>query len=369
MSALDGLLVVALEQAVAAPFCTCRLADAGARVIKIEREGGDFARAYDRVAHGQSAYFIWLNRGKESIVLDLTKAEDAALLGRMIARADIFVENLAPGAAARLGFDPPSLRRAHPRLITCSIAGYGPDGPYRARKAYDLLIQAEAGLAAVTGPAGSPTRVGISIVDIGTGLSAYAAILEAVVARDRTGEGRALSIALFDTIAEWMTVPLLQYQLAGREPGRIGLNHPSIAPYGLYTAGDGAQVLIAIQNQREWARFRDEILGGVGDPRFDDNPGRVAHRAALDAAIGACFMRHDGASLRQALDAAGIAYGALNDLAGLAAHPQLATMVVDSPGGPVTLPRPPARSGSTPPPTRAVPALDQHGAALRAEFS
>ena len=367
MKSLEGLLVVALEQAVAAPFCTCRLADAGARVIKIEREGGDFARSYDRAARGESAYFVWLNRGKESMVLDLTRPEDAALLYRMIAQADIFIENLAPGAASRLGFDAAALRRDNPRLITCSIAGYGPEGPYHQRKAYDLLIQAEAGLAAITGAPEAPGRVGISIADIGTGLNAYAAILEAVLSRERSGEGRAITVALFDTIAEWMAVPLLQYRYGGQAPARVGLNHPTIAPYGLYPAGDGSEILIAIQNQREWVNFRDRFLDGTPDPRFADNPARVAHRAALDAAIVAAFAHHDAPSLREALDGAGIAYGTLNDVAGLAAHPHLAQMVVDTPSGAIAMPRPPARAGAAEPDCGPVPSLDEHGAKLRAE--
>jgi itaconate CoA-transferase len=368
MTALQGLLVVALEQAVAAPFCTSRLADAGARVIKIEREGGDFARSYDRVVKGESTYFVWLNRGKESVVLDLVRPDDAALLRRMIARADIFIENLAPGAAARLGFDPGALRQAHPRLITCSIAGYGPDGPYRTRKAYDLLIQAEAGLASITGTAEAPARVGISVADIATGLNAYAAILEALLARARTGEGRTITVALFDTIAEWMAVPLLHFRYDGRAPDRIGLNHPSIAPYGVYRAGDGGAVLIAIQNPREWVSFRDRFLDGADDPRFADNPARVANRAVLDDAIAAAFARYDGRDLRRALDTAGIAYGDVNDVAALAAHPHLACLSVETPVGPIALPRPPARIGE-PLESGAVPALDQHGASVRAEFA
>jgi crotonobetainyl-CoA:carnitine CoA-transferase CaiB-like acyl-CoA transferase len=369
MSSLRGLLVVALEQAVAAPFCTSRLADAGARVIKIEREGGDFARSYDRAVQGESAYFVWLNRGKESAVLDLTQPDDAALLRRMIAQADIFIENLAPGAAGRLGLDPAALRQAHPRLITCSIAGYGSDGPGRGRKAYDLLIQAETGLASITGSAEAPGRVGVSVADIGAGLNAYAAILEALLARERTGEGRAITITLFDTIAEWMAVPLLHYRYGGQAPARVGLNHPTIAPYGLYPAGDGGEILIAIQNQREWVNFRDRFLDGTPDPRFADNPARVAHRAALDAAITAAFAPYDAHSLRAALDDAGIAYGTLNDVAGLAAHPHLAQRVVDTASGPIALPRPPARTGAAEPDCGPVPSLDAHGAKLRAEFA
>jgi itaconate CoA-transferase len=294
-----------------------------------------------------------------------------ALLRTMVARADVFIENLAPGAAARLGFGADALRRAHPRLITCSIAGYGPEGPYHKRKAYDLLIQAEAGLAAITGAAEAPGRVGVSVADIATGLNAYAAILEAVIARERTGEGRAITIALFDTIAEWMAVPLLHLDYGGRAPERVGLNHPSIAPYGVYRAGDGSQIVIGIQNEREWVIFRDTVLDGVpqpSDPRFADNPARVANRPALDALIEAAFARFDGPGLKHALDAAGIAYGELNDVAGLAAHPHLSSFTADSPSGPVRMPRPPARTSDGELVAGTIPALGEHSAALRSEF-
>src|ERR1041384_4960732 len=221
---LEGILVVALEQAVAAPMCSCRLADAGARVIKIERPGGDFARGYDVLAKGQSSYFVWLNRGKESIVMDLTKDDDKALLEAMLGKADVFIQNLKPGAVAKLGFAVERLRRDHPRLIVCSISGYGESGPYAARKAYDLLIQAESGLASVTGGPEAPARVGVSVVDVAAGLNAYQAILEALIARGRTGQGAALSVSMFDAMAEWMTVPLLQHE-GGYPPQRSGLPH------------------------------------------------------------------------------------------------------------------------------------------------
>ncbi|MGA8076558.1 MAG: CaiB/BaiF CoA-transferase family protein, partial [Xanthobacteraceae bacterium] len=249
-SPLHGLLVVALEQAVAAPMCSCRLADAGARVVKIERPEGDFARGYDDLVHGECSYFVWLNRGKESVVLDLGKREDVALFAAMLARADIFVQNLKPGAVARLGFDIDKLRREHPRLICCSISGFGEAGPYAKRKAYDMLIQAESGLASITGTI-EPSRVGVSVVDIASGMNAYEAILEALIARERTGEGAALSISMFDAMADWMTVPLLQ-QEAGAPPQRIGLAHTSISPYGAFRSRDGVDILISIQSDREW---------------------------------------------------------------------------------------------------------------------
>src|SRR5919199_5072025 len=279
MGALDGILVVALEQAVAAPLCTCRLADAGARVIKIERPEGDFARGYDRAARGQSSYFVWLNRGKESLVLDIKQAADKALLERILQRADVFVQNLAPGAAARAGFDPDELRRRHERLVTCSISGYGESGPYRDMKAYDLLIQAETGLASVTGPPEAPGRVGVSVSDIAAGLNAYAMVLEALLQRERTGEGASLAVSLFDATAEWMAVPLLHFDYGGKAPSRVGLAHPSIAPYGAFAASDGKEIVVSIQNEREWVRFCAEILRApelAADPRFSDNNKRVA---------------------------------------------------------------------------------------------
>src|SRR5215467_10002300 len=247
---LSGLLVVSLEQAVAAPLCTCRLADAGARVIKVERPEGDFARGYDKLVHGESAYFVWLNRGKESVVLDLAKADDKALLAAMLARADVFVQNLKPGAVAKLGFALERVRREHPRLIICSISGYGESGPYAARKAYDLLVQAESGLTSVTGGPEAPARVGVSVCDVAAGMNAYEAILEALIARERTGEGASLSVSLFDAMADWMTVPLLHHE-GGKPPQRLGLAHPSISPYGVFKTRDGADVLISIQNDRE----------------------------------------------------------------------------------------------------------------------
>ncbi|MBV9522301.1 MAG: CoA transferase, partial [Alphaproteobacteria bacterium] len=311
---LEGITVVALEQAVAAPLCTCRLADAGARVIKIERPEGDFARDYDRVARGQSSYFIWLNRGKESLTLDIKVPADKQLLERILMRADVFVQNLAPGAAARAGFDPGTLRRRHPRLVVCSISGYGESGPYREMKAYDLLIQAETGLADITGPPEAPGRVGVSVSDIAAGLNAYAAILEALIRRTRTGEGAAIAISLFDATAEWMAVPLLHHDYAGKAPPRTGINHPSIAPYGVFVASDGKALVISIQNEREWVRFCSAILGRpefASDPRFSNNGRRLANRAVLDELIQQEFARQDRVALGARLKEAGIAFGNL----------------------------------------------------------
>ncbi|MDB5405441.1 MAG: putative carnitine dehydratase/acyl-CoA transferase-related [Rhodospirillales bacterium] len=368
--ALDGILVVALEQAVAAPLCSCRLADAGARVIKIERPEGDFARHYDAAAHGESAYFVWLNRGKESLVLDIKEPEDAALLGRMIERADVFIQNLTPGAAARAGFDPAALRRRHPRLVTCSITGYGDSGPYRNMKAYDLLIQAETGLAAITGPPEAPGRVGVSVSDIAAGLDAYAAILEALFRRERTGAGDHVAVSLFDATAEWMAVPLIFQDCTGKAPARVGLAHPSIAPYGAFATGDGKAIVIAIQNEREWARLCGEILGDgalARDARFSDVARRVANRPVLDGLIAAVFARHDRAALGERLAAAGIAFGNLNSVADFTQHPQLRRVEIATPSGPVSVPSPPARpSGGAK--FGAVPALGAHSTALRREF-
>ena len=303
---LAGLLVVSVEQAVAAPFATSRLADAGARVIKVERPEGDFARAYDRIVEGECAWFVWLNRGKESVVLDIKEASDNALLHRIVARADVFVQNLAPGAAGRAGFDSGELRRRHPRLITCDISGYGESGPYAQMKAYDFLIQCESGIASVTGTPESASRVGVSVCDIGAGLNAHAAILEALHGRHRTGRGSGTRISLFDGMADWMTVPLLHLEHGGAAPARTGLRHAMIAPYGAYPVGDGGRMVIAIQNEREWARFCQEILGDAAlatDPRFAGHPARLANRPAMDKLIVAAFARHDMDSLAVALGA------------------------------------------------------------------
>src|SRR6266849_1023635 len=344
--ALEGMLVVALEQAVAAPLCTSRLADAGARIIKIERPEGDFARGYDQVAHGESAYFLWLNRGKESLTLDIKDPEDKALLLRMLARADVFVQNLAPGAAARAGFDPAELRARHPRLVTCSISGYGESGPYRDMKAYDMLIQAETGLADITGPPEAPGRVGVSVSDISAGLNSYAAILEALVRRERSGEGATLEVSLFDATAEWMAVPLMFQELTGKAPARVGINHPSIAPYGAFLTADGKGIVISIQNEREWAWLCRDILGRPelgSDPRFYNISQRVANRPEVDRIVQNEFPRFDRAALGARLKAAGIAFGNLNTVGDFAQHPHLRRLTVEIPEGPVSMPCPPAR--------------------------
>ncbi len=345
MGALDGVLVVALEHAVAAPFASCRLADAGARVIKIERAEGDFARGYDRAAGGMSSYFAWLNRGKESVTLDVKAPADADLLGRLVAAADVFVQNLAPGAAARAGFGSAELRARHPRLVTCDISGYGETGPYRDMKAYDLLIQAETGLTSVTGAPEAPGRVGVSICDIAAGATAYAAILEALIRRQRTGVGEGLSVSLFDVMADWMTVPLLHHDYLGAAPHRTGLTHPSIAPYGIYETR-GTPVIIAIQNEREWHRFCEIVLGDTSlasKPELADNVSRVENRAALDRAIARVFTAIEVNELHARLRAADIAFGSANGVADLSRHPQIRRASADSPVGPITLVAPPVR--------------------------
>jgi crotonobetainyl-CoA:carnitine CoA-transferase CaiB-like acyl-CoA transferase len=369
---LGGLLVVSLEQAVAAPYCSSRLADAGARVIKLERAEGDFARGYDRVVHGESTYFVWLNRGKESIAVDLKQPEDLALVKRMLAEADVFIQNLAPGAAGRLGLGHEALRKAHPRLITCDISGYGESGPYAEMKAYDLLVQAESGLASITGRPEGPGRVGVSVCDIACGMYAYQAVLEALLRRGRTGEGSALATSLFSGMADWMTVPLLHQDYGPGAPKRVGLNHPSIAPYGVYACKGGEEVVFSIQNEREWKRLVEEVLQRpemLADARFADNTARVANRPALDAIIDEVFGALEREDLTRRLFAAAIAYGAVNTPADLSAHPQLHRVTVETPSGPVNLVAPPVEVRGSDFDLGAVPALDQHGAALRREFA
>ncbi|WP_114965074.1 CaiB/BaiF CoA transferase family protein [Alkalilacustris brevis] len=373
---LDGLIVVSLEQAVAAPYTSARLADAGARVIKVERPEGDFARNYDRLAGGEASYFVWLNRGKESIALDLRDANDMAVMRHMLAQADVFIQNLAQGAIDRLGLDDATLAGLNPRMIRCNISGYGPDGPYRERKAYDMLVQAESGLASVTGTADTPARVGISVCDIATGHVAYTGILEALIARGITGQGRRLDVAMFDVMADWMAVPLLQAEGSGRDPARFGLYHASIAPYGVYPCGDGREIVIAVQNPREWRVFCDKVLGDAAladDPRFNDPSGRVANRAQLDPLIARALGAQPRDAVAAQLDGARIAYALLNTAGDLGQHPQLRRVGVQTPSGTVSLPSPPVRAGApeetrTPAPLGPVPALDEHGPALRKEF-
>lgn len=372
MLPLDNILVVSLEQAVAAPFCSSRLADAGARVIKVEREGGDFARAYDEAVHGESGYFVWLNRGKESLVLDIKDAKDVALLERILAKADVFIQNLAPGAAARAGFGSDRLRNTYPRLITCDISGYGEEGVYSRMKAYDMLVQAESGMCSITGSPEQPGRIGVSACDVACGMYAYMAILEAIIARERAGEGRAIRTSMFDCMADWMTVPLLLHDYAGEGPKRTGLSHPMIQPYGAYQTRGGRPILIAIQNEREFVRFCDSVLERPDlkkDPRFSSNPARVKNVDALVELINAVFIRFERTHLIDRLRDAQIAFGELNDVAALSKHPALRRIEVGAPTGPVSLVAPPPRIDADSPSLRPVPALGAHSEAIRAEFS
>ncbi|GAA0451630.1 CaiB/BaiF CoA-transferase family protein [Streptomyces sp. NPDC046215] len=373
---LHGITVVALEQAVAAPFATRQLADLGARVIKVERPGhGDFAREYDRDVKGLSAYFVWVNRGKESVVLDLKADEDRSLLDRVLARADVFVQNLGPGAAARLGLGGEELRARHPRLITCDVSGYGAEGPYRDKKAYDLLVQCEAGLLSITGSPDAPARPGISVADIAGGMYAYTGILTALYERERTGEGTALSVALFDALAEWMGHPYFTQAYGGAPLNRSGARHPTISPYGHYACGDGTRVFLSVQNDREWVALCERVLRQpalLRDARFIDNPQRRAHDEELTAVMERAFSGHTADGLMALLDGAGIANARLRSVAEFADHPQLVARDrwrdFASPAGPLRGLLPPVEVAGREAAMGAVPALGEHTAALRAEF-
>src|SRR5215471_6352868 len=339
--ALDGLRVVSVEQAAAAPYCSARLADAGARVIKIERPEGDFARGYDEYVHGLSSYFVWLNRGKQSVVLDFKKPADLALLHRLIGKADVLIQNLAPGAAERAGFGSAAMRAKSKRLITVDVSGYGDHGPYRNRRAYDLLVQAESGLASITGTDHAPGRVGISATDIGTGMYAHAAVLEALLARQQTGEGRAISVSLFSSMAEWMTVPVLAHDYAKYDWPRLGLTHPFIAPYGVYETADKVPVLISIQNDREFERLCHGVLEQAGLEKHADyatNQARNARRDDTNAIVQKSFGSQAFAALSARLDAAQIAWARVSSVADLSEHPQLRRTSFPSSVGEVSIP-------------------------------
>lgn len=356
---LEGLTVVAIEQAVAAPFASSRLADAGAKVIKIERPEGDFARGYDTVANGMSSYFVWLNRGKHSVVVDLSTPDGKQRLADLLSEADVLLQNLKPGALSRLGFDVARLTADYPRLITCSIAGYGATGPMADRKAYDLLIQAESGLCSITGGPEQAARVGISIVDIATGATAHSAILEALIQRGITGRGCAISISMFDVMADWLTVPLLNHE-GGKTPQRVGLAHPSIAPYGVFTTRDDQQILISVQSDREWAKLchlflEDESLSTA--PDFATNVLRVQNRAATDALVAAAFATRSADAALDALKAADVAFATVNDMAGLSRHPHLRRITVETPNGTVHFPAPAPITTGEQRPYGAVPGL------------
>ncbi|MCP4489091.1 MAG: CoA transferase [Gammaproteobacteria bacterium] len=369
---LKDILVVTLEQAVAAPFCSGKLAEAGARVIKIEREEGDFARAYDSVVNGESAYFVWLNRGKESLVLNIKGDDDADLLHRILAQADVFIQNLAPGAAARAGFGVKALGARYPRLICCNISGYGEQGDYRNMKAYDLLVQCETGLASITGTPDAPGRVGFSICDINCGQQAYTAILEALIERQHSGEGCSVDVSLFDGMAEWMTVPLLHYDYAGTIQPRVGINHATISPYGVYSCADELSIVIAIQNEREWRSFCSEVLKQPtldGDERLQSNSSRVANRDYVDDLVCCVFSKLSQAEAITRLEHAGIAYGRLNDVKGLSQHSQLRRSKIDTPAGEVEVAAVAAIRSNHQASVLRVPALGEHSEAVRKEFS
>ena len=377
MSALPfhGLRVVALEQAVAAPFCSRQLADMGADVIKVERpDGGDFARSYDGALDGVSAYFAWLNRGKRSIVLDLKRDDDRATFGKLIARADIFIHNLAPGSVERLGLGFDALKVAHPRLIWCGISGYGPDGPYRDKKAYDLLIQAESGVVSVTGTPNAPAKVGVSIADIAAGLYAYSSILTALWNRERTGCGERIDISMFECLTEWMMPPIYVWLGTGDIPARVGVRHNMIVPYGAYRCADGS-VNFAIQNEREWSRFCTDVLhlpALVYNERFATNVQRLKNRAELEALIEQQFARLSVSEAIVRLDHAEIANGAVNDVRAVANHTQLAErgrwVKVPSPIGMIPALLPPQNLMGAPPHMGAVPALGEHTQQVLAEL-
>jgi crotonobetainyl-CoA:carnitine CoA-transferase CaiB-like acyl-CoA transferase len=369
--ALEDLLVVSVEQAVAAPYCSARLADAGARVLKIERPEGDFARGYDGYVRGQSSYFVWLNRGKQSVALDFKHKDDLALLHRMIAKADVLIQNLAPGAAERAGFGSAAVRARDKRLITVDISGYGDHGPYKDRRAYDLLVQAESGLASITGTQEAPGRVGISATDIGTGMYAHAAILEALLARQKSGEGRAISVSLFSSMAEWMTVPLLAKDYANYEWPRLGLTHPFIAPYGVYQTADKVPVLISIQNDREFERLCHGVLDRPGlekDPDYATNQARNARRDDTNAIVQKSFGGRPFAELAARLDAAQIAWARVSSIADLATHPQLRRVAFGTEKGDVSMPALAASWQGEPERLGDVPSVGQHTDEVRREF-
>ena len=370
--ALDGLLVVSVEQAVAAPYCSARLADAGARVLKIERPEGDFARGYDSYVYGWSSYFVWLNRGKQSVALDFKKKEDFDLLQRLIGKADVLIQNLAPGAAERAGFGSADMRKKNKRLITVDISGYGDHGPYKDRRAYDLLVQAESGMASITGTEHAPGRIGMSATDVGTGMYAHAGVLEALIAREKTGEGRALSVSLFSAMAEWMTVPLLAKEYSNYDWPRLGLTHPMIAPYGVYPSADKVPLLISIQNDREFTRLCEGVLDRPGldkDPNFATNKARNARRDETNKIVSDSFGAQSFEQLSAKLDAAQIAWARVSSVGDLSKHPQVKRMSFGSPAGDVSIP---AHAASYPGQSDRlgdVPNIGQHTEQVRREFA
>jgi itaconate CoA-transferase len=376
MRPLDGITVVALEQAVAAPFATRQFADLGARVIKIERpEVGDFARGYDENVRGMSAYFVWLNRGKQSLTLDLKQAQAGQVMDRLLERADVFIQNLAPGASERLGLGYAQLCERFPRLIVCDISGYGDAGPYRDKKAYDLLIQSEAGLLSITGTPEQPSKVGASVADICTGMYAYSGVLGALLARARSGRGSRIEVSMLEALCEWMLQPLLYAHFARKPIPRTGADHASIVPYGRFTAADGKDVMMGIQNEREWVVFCERVLERpdlARDARFSSNTKRLQNREALLESVRSVFGALSAEQLVARLDAAGIANARMNEMEEVWDHPQLRARArwteMGSPVGPIPVLRPPATHSDFQPVIGAVPAVGEHTDAILAEL-
>jgi itaconate CoA-transferase len=373
---LEGITVVSLEHAIAAPFCTRQLADLGARVIKVERPGvGDFARAYDTRVRGQSSHFVWTNRSKESLTLDIKNAEAMDALRALIARADVLVQNLAPGAAARMGLSFEALHAEHPSLIVCDISGYGDDGPYRDKKAYDLLIQSEAGFLSITGTPDMPSKAGNSVADIAAGMYAYTNILSALLLRGKTGQGSHIDVSMLESLGEWMGYPLYYAFEDAEPPARTGASHASIYPYGPFVAGDGSTVMLGLQNEREWQAFCAGVLRDASlaaDPRFDSNARRSENREALHGIIVKVFGQITAAEVVARLDAAQIANARVNDMAGLWAHPQLAARErwrsIGTPGGEVPALLPPGRNNQFDYRMDPVPAVGEHTLAILREL-
>jgi len=368
---LDGILVIALEQAVAAPYCTSRLADAGARVIKIERPEGDFARGYDRTVHGESSYWIWINRGKQSVALNLKDKADMVVLRAMLSKADVLIQNLAPGATERLGIGSEQLRKDHPRLITCDISGYGDEGKFFGFKAYDLLVQAESGLVAVSGAPGEWGRIGVSVCDINAGLNALIGIQQALLLREKTGQGSGIKVSLFGSAAELMSVPYLQARYGGKAPERVGLKHPSIAPYGGFTCADGRDIVISIQNEREWADFCNIVLRRpdlLTDERCQNNASRVKYRDFVDGTVADVFDKVPSGEMIDRLTEAQTAFGQINSVYDLIAHPQLLTKPMKVKGKDVEIPVSPWMGPWDSETFEEAPQLNEHGYKLRKEF-
>ena len=374
---LEGLLVVTVEQAVAAPYTSCRLADAGARVIKVERPEGDFARNYDSNALGNSAYFVWLNRGKESISLDLKNSEDFKIFENIISKSDILIQNLAPGAFDRLGLDLHELRKKYPSLITCSISGFGDEGPYKNQKAYDMLIQAETGVIDITGlpdkdGVDGRAKVGPSVCDISAGMTAYQAILQAIIKRSVSGKGRHISVSMFNSLADWMNPFYLGYVYNQKIPKRNGMTHPIIVPYGAYNCKDNLTILIAIQNDREWVNLCKIVLDNetlVNDTRFKTNSDRVANRELTEKIIQDKFITFEREKLIEKLEEASVAYGRISDMEQLKHHPQNNFLEIETKNGKVKILGPGAIHDNFIPEVNKMPELDEHGKKIRAEFS